>query len=301
MMSKKRLKKALFITLFFSVGAALGAYAWYRAQPKRVQLTHWSSLKTNASDAQFDELVTSYHANKNSTKDAVQAFISQKKEAGIKALQAEWRINDETLSILNTQSDALIARMKDSAHSRFDCKVSPKFKRIAPIIQDILAQKGIHNASLRTVCGPRQSTPAIFFNHRVIGDNLHFILELPPRFGYCDESFMRGILEHELTHMACGHSITTQGIVSHLTARDQISEDEIMESQSMQKWMRACEYEADLLPATRSKETAYALCDALNAIKLTDELHPPTRVRAKMLMRIARLHEADERIKLKQV
>ena len=300
MKSKKRLKKALFITLFFSVGAALAAYAWYRSQPKRVQLTHWCSLKTNASDAQFDEMVKSYHADQKNTSDAVQAFLAQKKEAGIKALQAEWRINDETLSSFNAQSDGLIAQMKDSAHSGCDCKVPAKFKRIAPIIQDILTQKGIHNASLRTVCGPRQSTPAIFFNHR-FGDKLHFILELPPHFGYCDESFMRGTLEHELTHMACGHSIITQKIISYLADRDHISEDEIMDSQSMQKWMRACEYEADLLPAARNKETAYDVCEALKAVKLTDELHPPTRVRTKMLTRIARLHEADERIKLKQV
>ena len=278
--------------IFFMAGSSW----FFRYMPSpQDPVRSFCMLKPNANSQEFQAFV----AQGLSSEQCVKQFIAQKKDAAMQAVQKEWQINAEQFVPLLQRTDHYLAHMKGALKEGHEIHVPRTFKNmqgdLKRMISDIMSAHGIVNGSIELVSSPPHGYPTIFFHDRTPSyDALpHFLLELPRGFEHEPEIFQRGNLEHELAHMACGHSIAVNDVSRYLADRDRIPREEILNSESFQKWMRACEYEADLLPSLKNTETAHSLLCALNAVKITDDAHPSTRKRKKMVMRVKRLGELE--------
>ncbi len=278
---------------FFITGSSW--FFRYTFSPHQDPVNSFCMLKPDADSQEFQAFV----AQGLSSEQCVKQFIAQKKDAAILAVHKEWQIDAEQWSTLFQRTDQYLAHMKGASKEGHLIHVPRTFKNtqgdLKLMISAIMSANGLVNGSIELVNSPHGGYPAIFFDDRTSSHDAlpHFLLELPRGFEQESEIFQRGNLEHELTHMACGHSIAVHDVSTYLADRDRISRAEILSSESFQKWMRACEYEADLLPSLKTPETAHSLLCALDAVKITDDMHPSTRKRKKMVMRVKRLGELE--------
>ena len=283
------------IIFIFITGASL--FVWPIGS-QQIVYEHWSRLKPDAPKKEYDAVITQCRKKNQSIEDLVRSFVHQKQDAAIYAVNHEWALSKEQLIKFQKNKQAVITHMKREDGENI-CQGPRRFQKVVAIVKAILAENGIHNIIIKIVTGAKESMPYIFYDDYLTNSTqAQFILSLPPYFASYDESIQRGVLEHELMHLKACHGKFTKELVHYLAERESCLEDQIMDSESMQKWMRACEYEADLMPAVKNSDITMQLICVLKRIKIMDELHPPTRKRIKMLKRVQRLHEANERLKL---
>ncbi len=293
----KRLYKIAF-AICLALSAMVGGLIFKRVSPKSDLVSSFCTLKSDAESFHFhafsqqcDEQQTDYFA-------CVKQFISQKKEAGLQAVRQEWRIDRKQLAQVLERQKRYVAHMRGDVKEGHLITVPRSFSgmriKIKDMISDILNGNGIRNARVEVVSS-HTSCPVIFFYDYTSDFDVlpHFILELPKGFERQNESFQRGNLEHELMHLVCGHGIAIYDLGCDLEERHTIARDYIFESSSFQKLRRAYEYEADLMPSLKHPEIASSVLCALNEVTLTDDGHPSTRKRKKMVMRVQRLGELE--------
>lgn len=293
---------ALLIPLIFFVTGG----SWFIIKmnvPKRDMVQQLCALKPSSERQHYLNFVRRCADQNLSYGGCVKQFITAKKDAAIAAVQNEWDLDTQKILELSKRTDQMLNYMHasegDGIAISFASWLGAKKLRTKKIetdtlcrsIKSILRENGVRNLMLEVLIDSRASYPTVYF-HDITSNKFripHFLLELPEGFDLCDADFQRGNLEHELMHVACGHSIFVHDLSHYLAERDHIPRGEQVHSESIAKLMRAYEYEADLLPSLKHPQTAYNVLLALDSVKTTDEAHPPTRKRKKMVSRVMRL------------
>ena len=274
--------------LFFITASSW--FFWRTFLPDQTIIDALCALKADAPVHSFQTFLDTCAAHESSYTESVQQFIARKKEAAIHAVQKEWQIDAQQFQKLMEPTEQYQAYMQgDLKEGHIISCPSKRYTHVKQYISDILTANGITNACVRVVTDCHILCPAIYFVDQK--SNPYFMLTVPRGFEHEPDYFQKGDLEHELTHLACCHPLSVHDVSNYLACRDGIDRRLILDSTSFQKWMRACEYEADLLPALNNPTTAENVLCALDDIKITDEVHPPTRKRKKMVMRVKRLGE----------
>lgn len=302
-MNRKHGLLLLCIVLFIT--ASIWLSSWESVQLKRVVLSQWSRINPDAPNANFDALFYSFKTNNYAVTDGISYFIEGEKKAALKAIQNEWQLNTTTLTRLVSYADERIKKMNKKSTGLMVWQTKKPKRAIMPLVKKLLSENGIKQGALKIEVDAPIYYPNILFSDRPYQSRKngtidpYFILAIPRNFSYHNKQFQQGNLEHELMHMKCGHCITASHIIEYLSNRDKILDDEIMFTPSMKQWMRACEYEADLLSAAKSIEAADAVYAAVQGVTASDEWHPATPERLKMIARVKRFLESEQRCEIK--
>ena len=280
-----------FPLIFFSL---FGGLVWHFSTAYRNDIVaDFRALKSNADQRTYASFIKTCTDQNCTYGDVVKQFIVQKKSASIDAIQNEWKLSDDDIARLSERAQNMCAYM----HGRKDEGITISYASwhrarkkndhsreiLSSTITTILQENGVRNLRLEVVLNSESYYPAVYF-HDIKTDAPHvphFILELPEGFDLEAPDFQCGNLEHELMHVACGHSIFVHDLSAYLSERYKINREKVVSCESIAKLMRACEYEADLLPSLKNPDVAQNMLLALDNVTTTDEAHPPTRKRKK--------------------
>lgn len=301
--SMKRHHSPILLIPVVLLAVAAGLFSIKSTTRKRDMLQELCALRPESERKHYIDFIQSCAEKNIFYGDCVNQFIDFKKNAAILALQKEWNLDEKDVQDLSVRTNNMLSYMRALEGGGIQISLSSwrgakklRAKKIetdalCTMLESILHENGVNNLKLELVIDSNIQYPIVYF-HDVQSDNPdipHFFLQLPEGFDATSTDFKRGNLEHELMHVARGHSIFVHDLSLYLSNRDHVSRKQVVCSQSIAKLMRACEYEADLLPSLKHPQIAHNVLLALESVHTIDESHPPTRKRKKMVSRVMRL------------
>ncbi len=242
-------------------------------------------------------------SEKRTVSQCVRSMMLDKKKRALQAIKDEWDISDEALDTVSKETERKVASLyRDtdqssiyitfaSAKKGVRLKNSSACKQIESLIRDIVQENGIKNVAIHVLLNVPHKYPIIYYYSGMseYTSSLEFLLELPEGFEKQDIRFQRGNLEHELMHVACGHSVCVSLMSEHIAQRDCIDTGIINQSESFARLSRCYEYEADIYPTIKNKQTANSMLRALASVVTHDDFHPDIKKRKQLVANILRL------------